>query len=73
IDMTELGELEKVILNSQQISPIIEKIKYLLELLESELDLMYQTRTNAFVNLLTILGLVVAIVSAVIAWLGLVG
>ena len=73
IDMTELGELEKVILNSQQISPIIEKIKYLLELLESELDLMYQTRTNAFVNLLTILGLIVAIVSAVIAWLGLVG
>ncbi|MBQ2448422.1 MAG: hypothetical protein II270_00130, partial [Peptococcaceae bacterium] len=59
--------------NSQQISPIIEKIKYLLELLESELDLMYQTRTNAFVNLLTILGLIVAIVSAVIAWLGLVG
>ena len=34
---------------------------------------MYQTRTNAFVNLLTILGLIVAIVSAVIAWLGLVG
>ena len=73
IDMTELGELEKVILNSQQISPIIEKIKYLLELLESELDLMYQTRTNAFVNLLTILGLLVAVVSAIIAWLQLVG
>jgi hypothetical protein len=73
IDMTELGELEKVILNSQQISPIIEKIKYLLELLESELDLMYQTHTNAFVNLLTILGLLVAVVSAIIAWLQLVG
>jgi hypothetical protein len=34
---------------------------------------MYQTRTNAFVNLLTILGLLVAVVSAIIAWLQLVG
>lgn len=69
IDMTELGELEKVVLSSQQISPIIDKIKYLLELLESELDLMYQTRTNSFVNLLTILGLVLAVAGLVLAWI----
>lgn len=60
IDMTELGELEQIILNSQQITPIIDKIKYLLELLESELNLMYQTRTNTIVNILTIIGLVIA-------------
>jgi len=69
IDMTELGELEKVILNSQQITPIIDKIKYLLELLESELDLMYQTRTNNIANMLTVLGLLLTIVGIVLAWM----
>ena len=73
IDMTELGELEKVILNSQQITPIIDKIKYLLELLESELDLMYQTRTNKIANMLTVLGLLLTIVGTVLAWLQLIG
>ena len=72
-DMTELGELEKVILNSQQITPIIDKIKYLLELLESELDLMYQTRTNKIANMLTVLGLLLTIVGTVLAWLQLIG
>lgn len=73
IDMTELGELEKVILTSQQITPIIDKIKYLLELLESELDLMYQTRTNTIVNILTVLGLLLTIGSTVIAWIDVFG
>ena len=70
IDMTELGELEKVILTSQQITPIIDKIKYLLELLESELDLMYQTRTNHIANLIAVLGLILTLGSLVISWLG---
>ena len=52
--------MERVLLTSQQIEPIIEKIKYLLELLESELDLLYQTSTNRLINLLTIAGLVLA-------------
>ena len=45
---------------SQQIEPIIEKIKYLLELLESELDLLYQTSTNRLINFLTVAGLILA-------------
>lgn len=73
IDMTELGELEKVILTSQQITPVIDKIKYLLELLESELDLMYQTRTNNIVNLLTILGLILTVGSLILAWFDVFG
>ena len=73
IDMTELGELEKVILSSQQITPIIDKIKYLLELLESELDLMYQTRTNTIVNILTIMGLLLTVGSILIAWIDVFG
>lgn len=73
IDMTELGELEKVILSSQQITPIIDKIKYLLELLESELHLMYQTRTNSIVNLLTVLGLLLTIGGTFLTWLQVFG
>ena len=60
LEISEIGEMEKVLLTSQQIEPIIEKIKYLLELLESELDLLYQTSTNRLINLLTIAGLVLA-------------
>ena len=73
IDMTELGELEKVILSSQQITPIIDKIKYLLELLESELDLMYQTRTNTIVNILTIMGLLLTIGGTILTWFDIFG
>lgn len=60
LEISEIGELEKVMLISQQIEPIIEKIKYLLELLESELDLLYQTSTNRLINFLTVAGLILA-------------
>lgn len=69
IDMTELGELEKVILTSQQITPIIDKIKYLLELLESELDLMYQTRTNTIANIIAVIGLIFTFGSLALTWI----
>ena len=58
--ISEIGELERVLLISQQIDPLIEKINYLLELLESELDLLYQTSTNRMASFLTVLGLVLA-------------
>jgi hypothetical protein len=60
LEISEIGELERVILISQQIDPIIDKIKYLLELLESELDLLYQTSTNRLINFLTVAGLILA-------------
>jgi hypothetical protein len=60
LEISEIGELERVILTSQQIDPIIDKIKYLLELLESELDLLYQTSTNRLINFLTVAGLILA-------------
>lgn len=62
LSISEMGELERVILRSQEIEPVIEKIKYLLELLESELDLLYQNSTNNLINLLTVAGLVLAAV-----------
>lgn len=67
LSISEIGELERVMLISQQIEPIIEKIKYLLELLESELDLLYQTSTNKLVNLLTVAGVILAAIQVLIA------
>ena len=67
LEISEIGELERVLLISQQIDPLIEKIKYLLELLESELDLLYQTSTNRLVNFLTAAGLVLAAWQVILA------
>lgn len=65
MDISELGELESLVLKSQQIDPVIEKIKYLLELLESDLSLMYSQQTNKLVNLLTIFGLLFTIIQTI--------
>ena len=48
-----------------EIDPMVERIKYLLELLESELDLLYQTSTNALVNILTVAGLLLSAIQVV--------
>lgn len=60
LSISEIGELEQVLLRGQQIEPLIDKIKYLLELLESELDLLYQSSTNRLVNILTVVGLLLS-------------
>jgi len=65
LSISEIGELEQVLLHGQQIEPLIDKIKYLLELLESELDVLYQTSTNRLVNILTFVGL---LLSAIGVW-----
>lgn len=70
IGISELGELENLVLQSQNIDPVIEKIKYLLEMLEADLNLMYSQQTNRMVNLLTILGLIFAGVSMALDILG---
>lgn len=65
IQIAELGELDKLVIEGLEITPIVDKIKYLLELLESELDLLYQTSTNRLVNTLTILGLILALLQLI--------
>ena len=52
--------MEQMLLRSYKITPLIDSIKYLLELLESELDLLYQQSTNRLVNILTIAGLILS-------------
>lgn len=66
--MAELGELDRIIMDGLDINPLVEKIKYLLELLESELDLLYQTSTNTLVNILTVCGLLLAAAQIIIAF-----
>lgn len=58
LGITEIGELEQMLLRSYKITPLIDSIKYLLELMESELDLLYQQSTNRLVNILTVAGLI---------------
>ena len=71
LGITEIGELEKILLRSSKITPLIDSIKYLLELLESELDLLYQQSTNRLVNILTIAGLILSVID-VLSGLGII-
>ena len=67
LQISEIGEMERVLLIGQQIDPLIEKIKYLLELLESELDLLYNTSNNRLGNLLAIGALIFAGIQILLA------
>ncbi len=66
ISITELGEMEQMLVESYKIGEMIEDMKYLLELAESDLDLLYQQNTNRLVNLLTILGLLLSVLGVII-------
>ncbi|MBR5315217.1 MAG: class I SAM-dependent methyltransferase, partial [Firmicutes bacterium] len=72
LSISEIGELEHVLLNGQQIEPLIDKIKYLLELLESELDLLYQSSTNRLVNILTVAGLLLSALGVYLNYLAII-
>ena len=58
--ITEIGELSSVLMESQHIAPIVDQVKYLLELLEGDLSLIYSERSNLLVTVLTVLGLLLA-------------
>ncbi len=59
--ISEIGELSSMLLISQNIAPIVDQVKYLLELLEADLTLIYSERNNFMVTMLTILGLLLAL------------
>ncbi len=69
IGMAEMGELDSLIIDDLDVEPLVEKIKYLLELLESDLDLLYQTSTNKLVNILTVAGLLLSLIEIAIAFI----
>ncbi|MBE7035167.1 MAG: hypothetical protein E7402_03465 [Ruminococcaceae bacterium] len=59
-EISEIGELSAMLLVSQHIAPIVDQVKYLLELLEGDLTLVYSERNNLLVTILTVLGLLLA-------------
>ena len=67
IEISELGTLERVLQESQRIDPLVDKVKYMLELLEGDLNLLYSERNNTLITFLTIVGLFLALVQIVIA------
>jgi len=71
VAISELGEMGTVLMESQHISPIVDKVKYLLELLEGDLDLTYSERNNRLVTLLTVLGLLLAVAQTITAVMSL--
>lgn len=60
-EISEIGQLSAMLLESQHMDPIIEQVKDLLELLESDLELTYSERNNVLAMMLTILGLLFAV------------
>ena len=62
IGISEMGELQQLILESLKIHPVIDRLKDLLDILEAGLDLLYSTRTNFFVNVLAVLGLILSLI-----------
>ena len=69
IDIAELGALERMVMEGLDIIPLVEKLKYLLELLESELNLLYDTNTNLIVNAIAIVGLFLAVLQIVLEFI----
>jgi len=67
VGITEVGELDALVMKSLSVEERVSGIRELLELVESELDLSYETSTNRLVNFLTVLGLVFAVIQVVLA------
>lgn len=65
MNITELGSLDDLVMESLDVSKKVENIRSLLELVESDLDLLYSTTTNRMVTLLTILGLLFALIQTI--------
>ncbi len=65
--IAEIGELSSVLLTSQHIVPIVEQVKYLLELLEGDLTMIYSEQNNLLVTILTVLGLLLAAWQVILA------
>ena len=65
VNITEIGALDDLVLRNLDIKQKVESIRSLLELVESDLDLLYNTTTNRMVTLLTILGLLFALIQTI--------
>ncbi len=65
VSITEIGALDDLVFRNLKITQKVESIRSLLELVESDLDLLYSTTTNRMVTILTILGLLFAMIQTI--------
>jgi hypothetical protein len=68
VGIASIGKLSSVLMESQHIGPIVDQVKYLLELLEADLTLIYSERNDLLMTVLTVLGLVFAAVQILMAF-----
>lgn len=66
----EIDELERLLLGNMGIYSDVEKIKYQLELTESDIMIKYQHKTNTLIILLTVANVIFALFGVVAAVLG---
>ncbi len=66
-EISEIGQLSAMLLESQHIALIVDQVKYLLELLEGDLSLIYSEHNNLLVTVLTVLGLLLAVWQVILA------
>lgn len=71
VSISEMGELDALVAEGLSVSRRVQSIRELLELVESELELAYDSNTNRMVGLLTVLGLLFALAQVVVASLAL--
>ena len=67
IGISELGELDSLVAANLNVSQRVQNLQEILELLESELDLMYSTNTNTMVTWLTVVGLFFSLMQVILA------
>ncbi len=67
VNISELGELDALVMRSLDSKKQMESLRNILELVESDLDLIYQTKTNKTVNILTVVGLILALLEVLLA------
>lgn len=68
VGIASIGKLSSILMESQHIGPIVDQVKYLLELLEADLSLIYSERNDLLMTVLTVLGLVFAAVQVLMAF-----
>lgn len=65
VGIAELGVLEYKIIEKVQVIPLIDEIKYMLELVESKLDAEYSEKTNFKVDLLTGISALISLIALI--------
>jgi len=65
VAISEMGELQNLVMKSLRIYPVIERLRNLLDIIESGLEINYSTQMNHFMAILTIAGLLFSLIQVI--------